>query len=32
MENIGRSLMFAGVALFLLGGGLYLAGKFGLPL
>ena len=32
MENIGRFLMIVGIALFLLGGGLYLAAKFGIPL
>jgi hypothetical protein len=32
MENIGRFIMFAGLALFLVGGALFLAGKFGLPL
>jgi hypothetical protein len=32
MENIARYLMFAGVALFLIGGGVYLAAKFGIPL
>jgi hypothetical protein len=32
METIGRYLMLGGIALFLLGGGLYLAAKFGIPL
>ncbi len=32
METIARYLMLAGIALFLLGGGLYLAVKFGIPL
>ena len=32
MENIARYLMFAGIALFLIGGGVYLAAKFGFPL
>ena len=32
MESIARYLMLAGIALFLLGGGLYLAVKFGIPL
>jgi hypothetical protein len=32
MENIGRLIMFAGIALFLIGGAVFLAGKFGLPL
>lgn len=32
MENIGRFLMIAGILLFLGGGTLFLAGKFGLPL
>jgi hypothetical protein len=32
METIGRYLMFAGIALFLIGGGIYLASKFGIPL
>jgi hypothetical protein len=32
MENIGRFLMFGGIILFLVGGALFLAGKFGLPL
>jgi len=32
METIGRTLMIGGIALFLIGGGIYLAAKFGLPL
>jgi hypothetical protein len=32
METIGRYLMLGGIALFLLGGGIYLAVKFGIPL
>lgn len=32
MENIVRTLMLAGIALFLIGGGVYLAAKFGFPL
>ena len=32
MLAISRYLMLAGIALFLLGGGLYLAAKFGIPL
>jgi hypothetical protein len=32
MENISRYLMIGGVILFLVGGGVYLAAKFGLPL
>lgn len=32
MESIGRFLMLAGILLFLVGGALFLAGKFGLPL
>ena len=32
MENIARYLMIGGVILFLVGGGVYLAAKFGLPL
>jgi hypothetical protein len=32
METISRYLMFAGIALFLIGGGMYLAAKFGIPL
>jgi hypothetical protein len=32
MENLGRFLMIGGLVLFLLGGGVYLAVKFGLPL
>ena len=32
MDNLARYLMIAGVILFLIGGGVYLAMKFGLPL
>jgi hypothetical protein len=32
MESIARYIMLGGIILFLLGGGLYLASKFGLPL
>jgi hypothetical protein len=32
METIARYLMFGGIALFLIGGGVYLAAKFGIPL
>ena len=32
METIGRYLMIGGIVLFLLGGGIYLAAKFGIPL
>ncbi|MBI5353073.1 MAG: DUF2905 domain-containing protein [Chloroflexi bacterium] len=32
METISRYLMFAGIALFLIGAGTYLATKFGIPL
>jgi hypothetical protein len=32
MENIARYLMLGGIALFLIGGGVYLASKFGIPL
>lgn len=32
MENFSRYLMIGGIVLFLLGGGLYLAAKFGIPL
>ena len=32
MENFARYLMIGGVALFLIGGGIYLASKFGIPL
>ena len=32
MENIARYLMIGGVILFLIGGGVYLASKFGIPL
>jgi hypothetical protein len=32
METLARYLMFAGIALFLIGGGIYLAARFGIPL
>jgi hypothetical protein len=32
MENIARTLMLGGIALFFIGGGIYLAAKFGIPL
>lgn len=32
MENMARYLMFGGIILFLIGGGVYLASKFGVPL
>ncbi|MBI3170287.1 MAG: DUF2905 domain-containing protein [Chloroflexi bacterium] len=32
METIARYIMFAGIALFLIGGGIFLASKFGIPL
>ena len=32
MESIARYLMLGGIVLFLIGGGIYLAAKFGLPL
>ena len=32
MENVARTLMLGGIALFLTGGGIYLAAKFGIPL
>jgi hypothetical protein len=32
METIARYLMLGGVVLFLIGGGVYLATKFGIPL
>jgi len=32
MESIARYLMIGGILLFLIGGGMYLAAKFGLPL
>ncbi len=32
METIARYLMLGGILLFLIGGGIYLAAKFGLPL
>ena len=32
MENLARYLMLGGIALFFIGGGIYLAAKFGIPL
>jgi hypothetical protein len=32
METIARYLMLAGIVLFLIGGGIFLAAKFGIPL
>lgn len=32
MENIARYLMLGGIILFLVGGGIYLASRFGIPL
>ena len=32
MESIARYLIIGGVILFLIGGGIYLASKFGIPL
>ena len=32
MESIARYLMIGGIILFLIGGGMYLAAKFGFPL
>ena len=32
MESLARYLMIGGVILFLVGGGVYLAAKFGIPL
>ncbi len=32
MENFARYIMIGGIVLFLIGGGAYLAAKFGLPL
>lgn len=32
MESLARYLMLGGIVLFLIGGGVYLAAKFGLPL
>jgi hypothetical protein len=32
VESIARYLMLSGIVLFLIGGGVYLAAKFGLPL
>ena len=31
METLARYLMIGGIALFLIGGGVYLAAKFGIP-
>ena len=32
MESLSRTLMLFGIILFLIGGGVYLAAKFGIPL
>ena len=32
MESLARTLMIGGIILFLIGGGVYLASKFGIPL
>ena len=32
MESLARTLMLGGIVLFLIGGGMYLASKFGIPL
>ena len=32
MENLARYIMLGGIVLFLIGGGVYLAAKLGLPL
>jgi hypothetical protein len=32
METIARYIMLGGIVLFLIGGGVYLAAKFGIPL
>lgn len=32
MESIARTLMIGGVILFLIGGGMFLAARFGIPL
>ena len=32
MESIARYLMIGGIILFLIGGGVYLASKFGIPI
>jgi hypothetical protein len=32
METLARTLMLVGIAVFLIGGGVYLAAKFGIPL
>ena len=31
MENLARYLMFGGIILFLIGGGIFLASRFGIP-
>ncbi len=32
MESLARTLMIGGIILFLIGGGVYIASKFGIPL
>jgi len=32
VESVARYLMFGGIILFLIGGGVYLAARFGIPL
>jgi hypothetical protein len=32
MESLARALIIGGIVLFLIGGGVYLAAKFGIPL
>ncbi len=32
MESLARTLMLGGIIIFLIGGGIYLAAKFGIPL
>lgn len=32
MESVARYLMFGGIILFLIGGGVYFAARFGIPL
>ena len=32
MDNLARTLRLGGIAVFLIGGGIYLAAKFGIPL
>jgi hypothetical protein len=32
MDNLARILMIAGILIFLIGGGIYLASRFGIPL